>query len=404
MNKEKLRRFLYEYFNDTISDDDRIELLNYLKKTNPDKISEIINEDMLSLHEGPDMEPSVKELLFQRITADARFSATGSDSQQPQARVHKFNPKFWLTIAAVILIACIVIAPHYLNSKKNGPLCYTAKHGAVSPIVPGGKKAILTLADGSVVVLDTAKAGQIGNATNAFKSHKGQLVYVNPATANADQKPEAAIAYNTLSTPKGGEFQVVLPDGTKVWLNSASSLRYPIAFTGKTRYVELSGEAYFEVAKNKEQPFIVHMNKAEIKVLGTHFNISAYSDDAQITTTLLEGSVQVRNDKSTSLIKPGQQAIVDKADDRIDIGPANIEKVMAWKNGYFVFDDQSLTSIMNQVSRWYDVEIEYRGNFNNIRIGGTFYRSKSISELLADLEKIGKIHFKISGRRIVIME
>src|SRR6202012_5049073 len=240
------------------------------------------------------------------------------------------------------------------------------------------------------------------NAGKVVKTHSGQIVYKAGDPDNS--KPATEIAYNTLSTPKGGEYQVVLPDNTKVWLDAASSIIYPVVFTGNERRVKLTGQAYFEVAKNKEKPFYVDVNQAQIRVLGTHFNISAYNDDRETTATLLEGSVQVTKNNSTSLLKPGQQAVMNNGSDHIVVADANIQDVMAWKNGYFTFNDDNITGIMRKVSRWYDVSVEYLGNYDDQQFGGTFYRSKSITELLNHLERLGKVHFKITGRRITVMD
>jgi transmembrane sensor len=197
---------------------------------------------------------------------------------------------------------------------------------------------------------------------------------------------------------------VVLPDGTHVWLNSASSLSYPVEFAGNERRVKLTGEAYFEVAKNKDKPFYVNSNNVQVRVLGTHFNISAYNDDDELKATLLEGSVQVSKNNSQSLLKPGQQAVINNGADMIRVSQANINEVMAWKNGYFIFNDDNIATILKKVSRWYDVDVEQRGNFEGQHFGGTFYRTKGIDELLKNLEKIGKVHFKITGRRVTAME
>ncbi|MDB5089179.1 MAG: FecR family protein, partial [Mucilaginibacter sp.] len=270
-------------------------------------------------------------------------------------------------------------------------------------IVPGSNKAILTLAGGKTIVLKNAANGLLAQTTagNVLKTNNGQILY---NTANKTEVVANQDNINTLSTPRGGTYQVVLSDGTKVWLNAASSISYPVAFTGKERHVSLSGEAYFEVAKNKEMPFYVRINNVQVKVLGTHFNIAAYSDDNEITTTLLEGAVQVTKNNTHSLLRPGQKAIVNNNSDNIAVSDADIEDAMAWKNGYFIFDDDDITGIMKKVSRWYDVNVSYQGNVSDQKFGGTFYRSKSITELLQYLEKIGKNHFTVEGRRIIVMK
>jgi ferric-dicitrate binding protein FerR (iron transport regulator) len=195
---------------------------------------------------------------------------------------------------------------------------------------------------------------------------------------------------------------VILPDGSRVWLNSASSIIYPTAFTGKTRAVKLQGEAYFEVAKNKQKPFIVTANNVDVKVLGTNFNVTAYSDDAAITTTLLEGSVRLSKGSSSALLTPGLQGVALHNQNSISTQKANMEQVMAWKEGYFVFDDLSIKEVMKIVSRWYDVEVNFRGSVENKKFGGTISRYKNITELLDNMSQSGGIHYQIEGRRILL--
>jgi transmembrane sensor len=404
MNQEQLQRLLREYFDDTISETDCIVLLDYLKSTNPDTVADIIDEEMLALHEGPEFSGFTKRNVFQRIQSDPRYSTELALPVEP--KIIKLHRRRWLNVAVVVLIGSIGLSLYYTNKQNNAPIPVTAKARPAKPIMPGGNKATLTLSDGSVIVLDNAQNGSIVNngKTDVVKSKKGLLVYHALAANGAINADDNVPVYNTLTTPKGGEYQVVLPDGTKVWLNSASSIKYPTAFTGNERRVDLTGEAYFEVAKNKDKPFYVSIHNVEIRVLGTHFNIAAYSDDNDITTTLLEGSVQVKSKSNLSVIRPGYQAIVNNNTDFIKVKEANMEKVMAWKNGYFKFDDEDISDIMKKVSRWYDVDVEYRGNFNNMKFGGSHYRYKSINELLVHLEQIGKIHFKVAGRRIIVME
>ncbi|PTQ97863.1 FecR family protein [Mucilaginibacter yixingensis] len=405
MNQERLVRLLQEYFDNTINRDDCIELLRYLKASDTDNIADLISEEMLKLHQGAQPDSFKKHSVLQRIKHDPRFTGEEPLSQIHQPKIVKFYQRKWLKIAAAILFVCTGLGLYVVNHQNQICCQNLAQTQINNAIRPGGNKATLTLSNGQVIVLDTANNGLIANTgkTRVIKSNKAQLVY-NATTQSAITPANAPVVYNTLSTPRGGMFQVVLPDGTQVWLNSASSLKFPTTFSGSERRVTLTGEGYFEVAKNKEKPFYVDINHVEVRVLGTHFNIAAYEDDNDITTTLLEGAVQVKNSDQSSTIKPGEQAVVKNDCNAIKVSPANIEKAMAWKNGYFIFGDEDIKSIMKKISRWYDVEVVYSGDFNNIRFGGTFYRSKSIDELLSNLEAIGKINFKIAGRRIIVMK
>jgi transmembrane sensor len=284
--------------------------------------------------------------------------------------------------------------------KYKAPAVIRAKRQGISQVIvqPGSNKATLTLSDGSSIDLNESKPGTLckqGTVT-VGKRADGSLVYQPSGSQNA------AVLYNTVSTPKGGQYQLVLSDGTKVWLNAASAIKYPATFSGKERIVELNGEAYFEVAKNKNMPFKVSLNNMSVEVLGTHFNVNAYADEGEVTTTLLEGSVKLSNSKGQSMLKPGQQAKMDKQSG-FDIHEVNTDEAVAWKNGYFIFDNENIQSIMRKISRWYDVDVEYSGNVDEGNFGGTTSRFNSITGVLKSLELTGTVHFKVQGRRITVM-
>lgn len=274
-----------------------------------------------------------------------------------------------------------------------------------SKITPGENKAILTLANGSKIALNDVKNGEIANQSGTVitKNRDSQLVYQSVSSVAKES------AYNTIETPKGGQFQLILSDGTKVWLNAASSLRYPSTFGSGDRKVELVGEAYFEVAKNEAKPFLVSSSKQVVEVLGTHFNINAYTNEPVISTTLLEGSVKVISPfKNTyKIIKPGQQSLININDDNPGIKVINIDsdEAVAWKNGYFMFEKEGLASILRKVSRWYDVEIEnpQGEKLNKLLFSGTLSKYSDVSKVLRKLELTESIHFKIKGRRIIVM-
>ena len=403
MKTAKLHSLLQQYFNNTISRSDYIELLDGLNKISPDEIVNVIDEELLNLDKGPKFRKKQSQDVLNRIKTDPRFTIITDAQKTDQPQLVKFHGRSFLRIAAAILVlftSGLLIIRHQ-NSAQNTSIKRVANQRS-NIIMPGGKAATLTLANGKVILLSNAVNGLLTNtgAGKVLKNRSGQIIYDNNGnTTVADNQ----VSYNTLKTPKGGEYQVVLPDGTKVWLNAASSISYPVIFTGNERRVKLIGEAYFEVAKNKQKPFYVSINDIQIRVLGTHFNISAYGEDEGVTTTLLEGAVQVTKNKSLSLLKPGQQAVINYTSDNIVVSEANIENAMAWKNGYFIFDDDNIVGIMKKISRWYDVDIDYKGTFADQKFGGTFYRNKSISELLKHLEKVGGTHFTITGRRISVM-
>jgi transmembrane sensor len=404
MKQARLQRLLHQYFNDTINRADCIELLDYLNNTDPDDIADLIDKELFTLNKGPEFKGRQSADVLSRIKADPRFASVSATAGDDEQVVVRFYQRKWLQVAAALLVFGTAALLIFNNSNKSAQTTpkYTA-HQQPTAIVPGTNKAILTLAGGQTIVLKNAANGLLAQtaAGNVLKTANGQILY------NAAAKTGLANSgdnYNTLSTPKGGTYQVILSDGTKVWLNAASSISYPVAFTGNERNVKLSGEAYFEVAKNKDKPFYVNINNVQVRVLGTHFNIAAYNDDEEITTTLLEGSVQVSKNSVHSMLVPGQKAVIGNRSDNIAISEANIDDAMAWKNGYFIFNDDNISAIMRKVSRWYDVGVEYKGDFATERFGGTFYRSKSIMELLQHLQKIGKVRFAIEGRRVIVMK
>jgi ferric-dicitrate binding protein FerR (iron transport regulator) len=281
-------------------------------------------------------------------------------------------------------------------------------------IAPGGNKALLTLANGSTIVLDSAHDGTLAQqgTTKIIKLDGGALAY-RAAADSKGQTTEQAIGqtgYNTIATPRGGQYRIILPDGSKVWLNAASSLRFPAAFTGSERTVELTGEAYFEIAKNAEKPFHVKVpsggtggENMDVEVLGTSFNVMAYTNEEKIHTTLLEGKVRVKQGSLAENLLPGRQAIVDQSTHAMEVADGNIEQAVAWKDGLFRFRETDIRELMRQVERWYDVDVVYRTDRGDQDFTGVVSRSKNVSTLLQMLELTGTVHFKIEGKRIIVL-
>lgn len=309
-------------------------------------------------------------------------------------------PGFWWSAAAAVLLivltALFVFNRHKPDHYSNKVLASTLKQ-----IVPGGNNATLTLANGATINLNQISNGVIArNGEIAItKKEDGQLVY----SAAVDQNDiDDKISFNTVSVPRGGQYQVVLPDGTNIWLNSESSLTYPVKFKGLERHVELKGEAYFEVAQDRRMPFTINANNVNIKVLGTHFNVMAYGNEPSVKTTLLEGSVMLNSHDRQALLVPGQQAAVANSGGKIDVNYVNTDDAVSWKNGYFVFRNENLVSIMRKVARWYDVDVEYESDVSHVVFGGSVSRAKNIEELLNNIQLTGSVHFKIEGRRVIV--
>jgi transmembrane sensor len=312
----------------------------------------------------------------------------------------------WKRVAVAVVIFGMIIFGSILllNRKTPKEIVKQEKKVRLLPeeIHSKGNQAILTLSNGSVIILDSTKNGIITKQGNVkiIKLDSGQLAY-SPQSSNGTTSSE--ISYNTISTPRAAQYQVVLSDGTKVWLNAASSLRFPTSFSGQDRRVELTGEGYFEVSKNKGKPFHVQVGTVEVEVLGTHFNIMAYEDEAAIQTTLLEGSVKVSYKSQSDLLKPGKQAILNRDDNKLTTGDANVQQVVAWKNGYFYFDKSDVKTIMRQVSRWYDLDIIYESPAPDMKFSGKIERELPLSGI-AHLLASGQIHFRIEGKNCIMLK
>ncbi|WP_316828557.1 FecR family protein [Pedobacter miscanthi] len=329
--------------------------------------------------------------------------------QQQNNKTKKLTPYYRWAAAAIFVVLGIGLY-HFANTPDF--TAQSAENLIIHDIAPGGNKAFLTLSDGKRIALDDLKNGKIAEQAGVIisKTANGQLAY----TVSGIGKSSTA-DFNTIETPRGGQYQVNLPDGTKVWLNAGSSLRYPAQFAAAKREVQLQGEAYFEVAKktihekeaSRRSPFIVKTSSQEVEVLGTHFNISSYQEEDNTKTTLLEGMVAVHplsngTSGTDKILKPGEQAVLNG--ESIKVAAVDTEQVMAWKEGFFMFDDEDLQSIMHKVARWYDVEVDFKdAGLKTKGFSGTVSRFSNVSQLLKKIELTGSVHFKIEGRRIVVM-
>lgn len=329
-----------------------------------------------------------------KMNIDARIQA----QERPLIKLYA---KYLSAAAAILIISGL----YFYNSRPQSQHHFTKQSiKMTADISPGSNKAILTLSNGAKIFLNDIKNGKIASQhdTGINKEKDGKLVYSNSGLESVK------LAYNTIETPKGGQYQLVLSDGTKVWLNAASSLHYPLLFKGKERKVELIGEAYFEVAKNKKSPFMVFTKGQVVEVLGTHFNINAYSDEPLTKTTLLEGKISINNltTNINKIVNPGEQALMNVNSDYpvINIRNVDVDEAIAWKNGYFMFDAEPLESVLKKISRWYDVDIQYKnGNSNqDLTFSGTLSRYSNVSKVLKKLELTGSVDFKIEGRRILV--
>ncbi len=311
---------------------------------------------------------------------------------KPQPKGRAVRMRWWAAAASLLLLAG---AAGYLLRRSATPAAGPAPALAMQDIRPATQSAILTLDDGTEVTLDSLHQGSIRNAA-------GAIIHLGRNTLAYSGNKDATTAYNTLSTPRGKLFHLVLPDGTEVWLNAASSLRYPVSFNAAERVVELTGEAYFDVKQAATKPFRVKTGpQSEIRVLGTAFNVNAYTNEPAVTTTLLHGSVQVVAAQQPTLLKPGQQAAVAGTD--VKVKTVDTSGVTAWKEGMFQFDNTGIRQVMNQLERWYDITVVYENGVPDIRFGGKMERDLDLRSVLRILE-ISNVHYRLEERKLIITQ
>lgn len=377
----------------------------------------------MELLELPDNERMVKlamDKVMERTEPDLKMPAdtavfilqqiVGADKRKTiAAKVKRFASGTWGRVAAAAVIIAIVTTIVYTVS-TGGHKEKQMRIATVEDVIhPGEDKALLTLADGSVVYLNEMPDGALQQGDYTIKK-EGSVLQCNAGSAGSGIS--SAGAFNILSTPRGGQFQLVLPDGSKVWLNAESSLKFPVVFDKRLREVELTGEAYFEIKSVVSQngkvkmPFDVVVNlplgkQAKVHVLGTHFNVNAYNNEVAMNTTLIEGAVNVSEGGQHVALRPGQQARIAGEGSLKVVAHADTEKAVAWKNGLFHFDDVDVATIMRQISRWYDVEIVYAGNVPARHFVGKIRRSAELSEVL-EILRLSDIGFKVNGKTIIV--
>lgn len=403
MKKDKTyyRELMLRYLDNACTPEETEELLDYIGE---DASNRLILEEMQA---GYATSPQEED-----TTAAAPWGDRVREKLLEKIHVHTvpvipfYRKKLFVAASVFVLFATGLFFYFNTGQKTLPPDTVLEKKNTV--IVPGGDKATLTLADGTVIDLNGAENGDITLQGNAKVIKAGGAV--NYTVAGNDN---ATPVYNTIATPRGGQYVVVLADGSRVWLNAASSLKFPTSFNGADRKVELTGEGYFEIAQQrlpggKKQPFYVTIRSAAghggtIEVLGTHFNVMAYDDENRINTTLLEGAVQLSTKGKIVLLQPGQQARVTKSGQQVEVlSDVDTESVVAWKNGEFRFDNTDVTTIMKQIGRWYDVNILYEDNVPEIGLSGKVKRKDSIAQMLEILEATHKVRFRMEGKNVIV--
>jgi len=388
MTNEAFRIIFQRYFEGLASEEERTALMQHIAAAPDAELEVVMRERWLSFDQADE------DITAERGAALLR-SILGNDTEDkkelpviPTRSPVIYRRRWWVAASVILLLG--VGAFLWINHKQPEEVIVQQP----VDVAPGSEGAILTLADGKQIMLDRVKDSVVAlQGGTTARVVNGELVY--------EGKGSEAV-FNSMSTPKGRQYNLTLPDGTQVWLNSESSIRYPTVFNGKERRVEVTGEAYFSVSRNNKMPFIVNVDRqADIQVLGTEFNVNSYANEASINTTLLEGSVRVKANKLSQILTPGQQAQVGQDKKIRLVKDVDIDKVIAWKNGYFNFNDADLHEIMRQLERWYDIEVVYAKPVQPVEFRGKLERSLSLSQVLEGLQLM-QVKFRIEGRKVII--
>lgn len=393
----RLRELFEKYLANQINEEEYVELWKTLQADG--KHHSLIQElQILWENSAGSRAPLSSEEWNSKMQALINNTDDTEDNIPPAHRLWISKTQKWLAAAA---IALFLAGGYYLIQIKpsisKAELVSMQVHKNNTDILPGGNKAVLTLSNGASIILDSAANGLITRQGDASvsKAGSGQLAY-NQLNGSA-----SPVVYNTLRTPRGGQYQLKLPDGSMVWLNAASSIRFPTAFTGDKREVEMTGEIYFEIAPNPDKPFSVTVDGMKVNVLGTHFNIMAYDDEPLVKTTLLEGSVRVTKGNATALLKAGQQAQINKEGKITLLEHIDPTEAIAWKDQLFWFEDDDIYSVMRRVSRWYDANVTITGKIPQ-HFTGSIPRDVKVSRVFEVLQETGSIHFQVNNKEIIV--
>ena len=400
-NSERLSRLFQGYYEKTLSPEETDELFQLLHRESDDaELNALIQQAWLQLREEkPQYTTANSDSILNSILENIHNKRDDRSSAHVPAKLFTLK-----RVAAAAVVVLIAGAGYFLFRHTPDP----AATASTSPVVlpkdtlshNNINKAILRLANGSVIILDTLKSGAFTRQGNMqiSKAKDGQILYkVEDSIAGF-----AATAINAISTPKGGQYQVLLQDGTKVWLNAMSTLRFPVSFSGSARQVELEGEAYFEVAKNTGKPFIVQSKRQQVTVLGTHFNVMAYGDERMLKTTLLEGSLRVSNNNAAVLLKPGEMAVLNGNEQLAVDHDADTGEETAWRDNLFNFRDAGIEEVMRQAARWYNIRVHYQGKIPQNEFNGKISRAIKLSEFLNILRYKG-INVSMAGEDVTII-
>ncbi|RYY00999.1 MAG: DUF4974 domain-containing protein [Gammaproteobacteria bacterium] len=405
MKESHLNRLFTRFLNNQCSPEEvRLLLLHFNAENNAELrrlIREEIEKEETSFSQ-PDLHKhtsAVWQQIRQKIGAE-------EDAIQLKPIDHNTTRRIipWFRIAAAACIFLVFCLGTYLLKNEKKDLVSNSVDVLIvvkDTLAPGSDKAVLTLSNGRKINLDNSQSGLLATegAARIKKTDNGRVIY----ESSSDVAQSTEISYNTLSTPRGGKYDLTLSDGTKVWLNAASSIRYPSVFSGTSREVEITGEAYLEVQHDASRPFRVIAAGQLIEDIGTAFNVNTYDDEPVLKTTLIEGSIKITSKSQAAILKPGEQALMSNNGQTFQVKrDVDVEEAIAWHRGFFSFYDADIKTVMRQLARWYDVDISYEGAVPQRRFSGKIYRNISALKV-ADLLSYKQIHFRIEGRRIVVM-
>jgi ferric-dicitrate binding protein FerR (iron transport regulator) len=385
-NTEKLQQLLDK---SSLTNEDKLWLLNYLESNDDAALRELMQEKFRQ-----DTSFAIAHEKAEKLLSQIHEKITPS---KPKGKLFFVSNRKWMAVAAAVFV-CMGSAIFLLNNThffthKN--IAANTNNAIRNDAAPGKNGAILRLSNGNTIVLDSINDGLLAMQGNVQVEKKDGMVSYKGSN---DQ-----VLYNDIITEQGKQWAMTLPDGSKVWLNAASSIHYPLSFKGNERLVEVTGEAYFEVVHNAKQPFRAKVGDQIIEDLGTHFNINAYNNENAIRTTLIEGALKVTKANNSVVLTPGQQTVSTKDNTRLKIENPNVNDVIAWKNGFFAFRNADITTIMRQLARWYNVEVKYEGAIPDQEFSGKIDRNLSLAQVLKILTE-AKVHFKIEdGKRIMIL-
>lgn len=387
----RLAYLFQKYYSGDASAEETDELMALIRKAQDDQqLSGLLKDAWENAAKRPG--------FFSQDESNTIFSNILEQTADGDEDIEPLRRWYWWRYAAAAILVLVGLGALYKFNTESITQPKIASTELVNDVEPGGNRATLTLADGSTILLDSASNGVLATQAGAriSKNSDGQLTYDaqnNGAAADPNQ-------VNMLSTPKGGQYQITLPDGSKVWLNSSSSIRFPASFADNERSVAITGEVYFEVKKDKRRPFRVHFQDNEIEVLGTSFNVMAYQDEPSSRTTLIEGSVSLTNSNNRKKLTPGEQAAIN-GNGNIKTTQVDVDEVIAWKKGLFYFRDESIEQVMKKASRWYDIQVEYQGSIPLRQFTGKVSMDVNISELLNMLSYAG-VNCKLENKKVII--